>query len=77
MEATDGSDLTIGAADPAAGSIATDRAIIMASIVRNKRIAAFFQLPAHIVSSDIIVKLACQLTMKQVYVVDLAQLRAT
>lgn len=42
-----GADWTIGAALTAAGSIATDRAIIKAIIVRTRRIAV--HLPAHIV----------------------------
>jgi hypothetical protein len=45
-----------GAADPAAGSIATDRAIIRANIVRTKRIAALSTYPLHIVPAGRAVK---------------------
>jgi hypothetical protein len=40
-------DLRVDAAEPAAGSIATDRAITKAIIVRSKRIAAFSTTPTY------------------------------
>jgi hypothetical protein len=49
--------LTNDAADPLAGSIATDRAITRAIIVRTKCIAALFLLPTDIVCAGTTVKL--------------------